>query len=298
MRKESSFLAFLFPNNLNHNIISVRTPHRVGNWLLQLTLFLTILIGSATFAQNSVSGNSVKQLKYTFSQFGNETWDFVKQPTKWDGIDWLKIGLVSGGTFLIMETADQPIRTAVLKDQRYYKSVPIEFGRVWGELYSPIVLFGGFALHSLITNDIGTRKIAYEIGQASIYAGVLSFVLKLAIGRSRPYLNEGTNFFRPFSSILNQDNKSIPSGHSTVAFVLSTVLSRNVKSPVLKVLAYLPAALTLVSRVYQDQHWASDTFAGAALGYFIATWVVDQHENNKSVVEMSSAYPFSISIAF
>ena len=298
MRKKSSFLAFLFSNNWSHYFISVRTPRIVGNLILQLTLFLTTLTGSTTFAQNTVSGNSERQLKYTFSQFGNETWDFVKQPTTWDGSDWLKIGLVSGGTFLIMETADQPIRTAVLKDQRYYKSVPIEFGRMWGELYSPIVLFGGFALHSLITNDIGSRKIAYEIGQASIYAGVLSFLLKLAIGRSRPYLNEGTNFFRPFSSIFNQDNKSMPSGHSTVAFVLSTVLSRNVKPPVLKVLAYLPAALTLVSRVYQDQHWASDTFAGAALGYFIATWVVDQHENNKSVVEMSSSYPFSISIAF
>jgi membrane-associated phospholipid phosphatase len=90
----------------------------------------------------------------------------------------------------------------------------------------------------------------------------------------------------------------MPSGHSTVAFVISTVLSRNAKSPVLKVLAYLPVAFTMVSRVYQDQHWTSDVFAGAALGYFVADWVVDQHENNKSIVEVSSVYPLSISIAF
>jgi membrane-associated phospholipid phosphatase len=298
MRKESLFLAFLFPNNLRLNFNSDRTHHKVGNWILQLTLLLTILTGAATFAQNSVSGDSVKQLKYNFSQFGIETWNFVKQPTKWDGIDWLKLGLIGAGTYLIIETADQPIRDAVLKDQRYYHSIPIEFGRIWGEIYTPAVLFGGFAIHSLITDDIATRKIAYEIGQASIYAGVLSFILKYAFGRSRPYLNEGPTHFTPFTSILNQDYKSLPSGHSTVAFVLSTVLSRNVESPVLKVLAYLPAALTLISRVYQDQHWASDTFAGAALGYFVATWVVDQHENNKSAVEMSSAFPFSIRIAF
>jgi hypothetical protein len=30
--------------------------------------------------------------------------------------------------------------------------------------------------------------------------------------------------------------------------------------------------------VYQDKHWTSDNFAGAALGYFVATWVVDKHE--------------------
>ena len=235
---------------------------------------------------------------------------FIKQPTKWDGGDWLKIGLISAGTFLIMETADQPVRDAVLRDgkydtnglfipgsQKYYKSVPIEFGRMWGEIYAPVVLFSGFAVHSLLTDDITTRKIAYEIGQASLYAGALSFILKLAIGRSRPYLNEGNSHFTPFTSIFNQDNKSMPSGHTTVAFVLSTVLSRNVKSPVLKVIAYLPAVFTLVSRIYQDEHWAADTFAGAALGYFVATWVVDQHEDNKSLVEMSSIYPITFRIA-
>ena len=275
-----------------------------------LSILFTILYGYTLFAQSPVLQDSVPQLKYTFSQFGNETWDFIKQPTKWDGDDWLKIGLISAATFIVIETADQPVRDAVLRDgsfdtnglfipesQKYYKSVPIEFGRMWGELYTPAVLFSGFAIHSLLADDITTRKIAYEIGQASIYAGAVTYILKLAIGRSRPYLNEGTTQFTPFTSIFSSDNKSLPSGHSTVAFILSTVLSRNVKSPVLKVLAYLPAAFTLISRVYQDQHWASDTFAGAAIGYFIATWVVDQHENNESLVEMSSIYPISFRIA-
>jgi membrane-associated phospholipid phosphatase len=254
---------------------------------IYLLLLLILLNGSSIFGQ----------LQYTFPQFWNETGDFIKQPGNWQGSDWLKIGLVSAGSFLIMETLDQPIRTMVLKDQRYYKSAPIVFGRVWGEIYSPIVLFSGFAAYSLIADDIGTRKIAYEVGQASLYAGALSFILKLAIGRSRPYLNEGAHSFSPFTSIFNQDNKSIPSGHTTVAFILSTVLSRNVKSPVWKALAYLPAVLTVISRVYQDQHWTSDAFAGAALGYFVATWVVDHHENNKSQVSNNSAYPLSIRIA-
>jgi membrane-associated phospholipid phosphatase len=241
--------------------------------------------------------SAIAQLKYDFSQFGSETVDFVKQPVNWDGGDWLKLGLIGASTFLVAQ-ADQPIRTAVLKDQRYYYSVPIVAGRVWGEIYSPIVMFGGYAAVSLITNDRGTRKIAYEIGQASLYAGALSFVLKLVIGRSRPYSEEGNSFFRPFNSILNQNSKSMPSGHSTVAFVLSTVLSRNADSPVMKILAYIPALFTMISRIYQDQHWTSDTFAGAALGYFVGTWVVDHHEQNDSPVKIVSAFPLSISIAF
>ena len=255
---------------------------------IYLSLLLIMICGSSLFAQ----------LQYTFPQFWSETGDYVKQPTKWDGGDWLKIGVLTASTFLIMQTADQPIRNAVLKDQRYYKSVPIEFGRMWGELYMPVLLFGGFAIHSLIADDIGTRKIAYEIGQASLYAGALNYLLKLAIGRARPYMEEGKTSFHPFSSLFNIDNQSLPGGHSTAAFVLSTVLSRNAKPVWLKVLAYLPAALTFVSRIYQDQHWTSDDFLGAACGYFIATWVVDKHENNdKSIVEMSSVYPLSIRIA-
>jgi membrane-associated phospholipid phosphatase len=255
---------------------------------IYLLLLLVIIFESSLFAQ----------LKYTLPQFWSETGDFIKQPGKWDGSDWLKIGLIGAGTVLIMETADKPIRDIVLKNnQNYYHSFPIEFGRVWGEIYSPIVFFGGYAVYSLIANDIGTRKIAYEIGQASIYAGVINLLLKIAVGRARPYLNEGPTTFHPFSSIMNQDYHSNPSGHSTVAFVISTVLSRNAKPVWLKVLAYLPAVLTLVSRVYQDQHWSSDDLLGAAFGYFIAKWVVDQHENNQSTIGMSPILPLSIRIA-
>jgi len=238
------------------------------------------------------------QQKYTFSQFFSETGDFIKQPGNWEGSDLLKMGLVGAATFLVMETVDQPIRTMVLKDQRYYYSVPIVFGRMWGELYSPVVLFGGFAAYSLIANDIGTRKIAYEIGQASLYAGAINYILKVAIGRARPYTNEGNTSFHPFKTLFGIDDQSMPGGHSTAAFVISTVLSRNAKPTWLKVLAYLPAALTFISRVYQDQHWTSDDLLGAAFGYYIATWVVDQHENNKSVVSVNSAFPLSIRIAF
>jgi membrane-associated phospholipid phosphatase len=161
-----------------------------------------------------------------------------------------------------------------------------------------VLLFGGFAIHSLVTDDMGTRKIGYEIGQASIYAGVVTQLLKISIGRARPYVNEGSRSFHPFSSFsFKQDYQSLPGGHNTVAFVLSTVLSRNAKPVWLKGIAYLPAVLTFVSRVYQDKHWTSDDFLGAAVGYFIATWVVDHHEQEENRIQMSSVFPLTISIA-
>ena len=43
-----------------------------------LSLLLTILCGTSIFAQSPALQDSVQQLKYTFSQFGNETWEFIK----------------------------------------------------------------------------------------------------------------------------------------------------------------------------------------------------------------------------
>lgn len=237
-------------------------------------------------------------LPYTFSQFGNETWSFVKQPGNWDVGDVLRIGLIAGGAYLIMETVDEPVRDLAQRNQASAKSIPMEFGRMWGDLSAPVVLFTGFAAHSLLTGDPKTRKIGYEIGQASLYAGAVTYILKAVIGRARPYMNEGATSFSPFSSFFINDYHSMPGGHTTAGMVLSTVLARNTDSPWLKVLAYIPAALTFISRIYQDKHWTSDDTVGAALGYFIATWVVDQHEGVQESTGISAVTPFSVTITF
>jgi membrane-associated phospholipid phosphatase len=257
-------------------------------------LFAQNLASRDTVQGNPASLDSVERNKYNFSQFGHETWSFIKQPTKWDGSDWLRLGVIGAGSFLLIEVVDQPARDLALKDRRYVYSVPIEAGRIWGELYSPVALFAGFAAHSLITNNNSTRKIAYEIGQAALYTGAITYILKTALGRARPYMNEGISSYHPFS--LNDDNHSFPGGHTATAFVLSTVLSRNAGPTWLKILAYLPAAITPFSRVYEDKHWVSSCFFGGAIGYFVADWVVDLHEQNESRVHVSSIFPLTISV--
>jgi len=275
-----------------------RRKQETGHSSIRHKFLLSILVIVCCGSFPCGAGALVAQNKYNFAQLGEETWSLVKQPVQWQASDWLKVGLAGVGTLLVME-ADQPVREAALRNSRYSKSVPIECGRAWGELYTPAVFFSGFTLHSLITDDIRTRKIGFEIGQAAIYASVVIQLMKMAIGRARPYTNEGSKTFRPFSRLsLDFDYESLPSGHTTVAFALSTVLSRNAEAGWLKGILYVPAALTFVSRVYQDQHWTSDAFLGAAIGYFVATWVVDQHENKESTIEMSLSYPLTVRMRF
>ncbi len=218
------------------------------------------------------------QNKYNLSQFGSESLQFIKQPTKWESNDWLKLGLISAGTILIMQT-DLTVREEFLKDKTYNESFPIEAGRIWGEVYTTVFITGSFGLHGLITNDLSTKKIGFEIVQSAIYAGVITQFLKVAVGRARPLTNRGSATYHQFT-LLDDDFHSLPSGHTTLAFSLSTVLSKNSKTDFLKIISYLPAVLTAVSRIYQDKHWVSDVFLGGIIGYFAAEFITDVHEKN------------------
>ncbi len=257
------------------------------NTLLKPRIFLFLLI---TFLTNLL----YSQNKFDLAQFGDESIQFIKQPLNWDGSDWLKFGLVSAGTILAMQ-ADQPIRDAVLRDQSFNGTVPEQIGRVWGRGYATIFFAGAFGLHGLITDDQATKKIGFEIVQATLYAGAITQFLKMTFGRARPYTNEGSGNYLSFS-FWNNDYHSFPSGDVTFAFSLSTVLSKNSKSDLLKIICYLPAVLTMASRVNRDMHWSSDVFLSAAIGYFVGDWVVNLHEGKKSVVEISAVYPLMIRI--
>ena len=237
--------------------------------LLILNLFITT---QSTFSQNY----------YNLNRFGNETARFFKQPLKWDANDWGKLGLVAASTFLLTRI-DQPVRDEMFKDRSYIHSAPIEFGRMWGEIYPTAIIGGVFGLYGLVNNDKSTKRIGFEIYQTAFYAGVITTILKAAIGRARPFTNKGPNHYNPFS-IFNDDFHSLPSGHSTLAFALSTALSQNIEQDYLKWLIYLPAVLTTFSRVYQDKHWTSDVFLGAAIGYFVGTWVHQQHEETDNSI--------------
>ncbi len=248
-------------------------------------VLLFLMVQPSLFSQNV----------YNLSQFSDESFRFIQQPTKWESNDWLKFGLISAGTILLMQ-ADQPIRENVLKDRSYYKSFPIEAGRIWGEGYPTAILAGAFGLHGIIANDASTKKIGFEIVQSAIYAGAITTLLKVVVGKARPFTNKGDATYKPFS-ILDDDFHSLPSGHVTLAFSLSTVLARNTKSDLLKIIAYIPAVLTAVSRVYQDNHWSSDVFLSAAIGYFVGDWVVNLHEEKKSSIETTFISPLAIKIA-
>lgn len=243
---------------------------RLNSLLSILFLILLVLLSEISFCQS----------KYNFKTLSNDFEEIVKQPGNWDSNDLLTIAGVAGLTYGSMYL-DSIVRDAVLKNQQYRNSITVEFGRIWGEPWLTAALGAGFYLHGLAAENTANKKIGFEIGESALYTGLLTLFLKYSFGRERPRENNDPFSFSPFS-FRNDNFLSINSGHTAIAFSLSTVLAKNTSNDYLKAVIYLPAFLTAFSRVYQNHHWTSDVILGGIVGYTIAEFVTGLHKTDKT----------------
>ena len=101
-------------------------------------------------------------------------------------------------------------------------------------------------------------------------AGAAAGVVKLAVGRARPFQTPGDqDVMLPFSGY-----SSFPSGHTTLAFGLAAAIDKETSAKWVPWVVYPLAGLVGWSRVRDGKHWSSDVAAGAALGAWTARKVV------------------------
>ena len=257
----------------------------INRKLFQRIIFLTILLPSISFAQN----------EYDFKQFADETGEFFTAPSNWDQNDFITLGLISAATFGLMY-ADQPIKNEMAEINSNKKHWLMEFGRYWGEPIPSVALSGILLIHGYAFDNNTTKKIGFEVGQSFLYSVTVTSGLKIIFGRARPSTGSDPFTFEPIA--FQNNNWSLPSGHTTIAFSLSTVLAANTDSYALKVAAFVPAFLTAFSRVYQNHHWTSDVFLGAMVGYFVGKFVTDLHAENELTAQTSQVPLLSLSLSF
>ena len=71
---------------------------------------------------------------------------------------------------------------------------------------------------------------------------------------------------------------SFPSGHTATAFSIATVFALQYSdTKIVPVFSYSLASLVGVSRLTEHEHWASDVFVGALLGYLCGKQVVGHY---------------------
>ncbi len=110
-----------------------------------------------------------------------------------------------------------------------------------------------------IASAAGSSRHA-ETGRDLVRAQISTFswtyLIKIAVQRTRP----------------NGDPHSFPSGHASTTWATAMVLQEHYGWKV-GLPAFAAAAYTGVSRIYDNQHWASDIVFGAALGMVCARTV-------------------------
>jgi membrane-associated phospholipid phosphatase len=117
-----------------------------------------------------------------------------------------------------------------------------------------------------------------EATEAWLVGGVAVTLIKGVVGRARPYGSPNDpDLFRPGRGYSNNAFASFPSGHTTCAFAVASVLARGTAKDrpwvhrTVTVLAYAAATSVGLSRMYHNDHWLSDVVGGTALGMTSAT---------------------------
>jgi membrane-associated phospholipid phosphatase len=120
-----------------------------------------------------------------------------------------------------------------------------------------------------------------HMSEAMVLTDVTSELIRGPIGRARPRVSQDDQYNLSFGKGFTVfANRAFPSLHSASAFAFASSLTaeiyeRNqraawVVGPVLYTAAWVPGA----TRIYLNQHWASDVISGAFVGTLLGTKVV------------------------
>ena len=202
----------------------------------------------------------------------------VTEPSRWQTQQWKNFGwagLVVVGTAIVI---DGPLRDGMRrlpKDNSFMLNI-----ERFGAEYS-VGVVGGFYLVGSLADDDTAIMVAQDGLTASIIAsGLITPAIKIVTGRRRPYEDAGSNNFQALGA--GNRNSSFPSGHTTEAFALASVISAHYEETWVKSSAYTVATLVGIARCYHDAHFASDVLAGALIGSWVGHSVVTHNQTRRA----------------
>jgi len=104
------------------------------------------------------------------------------------------------------------------------------------------------------------KKNFFVVFLASLTTFATSFFIKEIIARPRPTVEV-------HGLITSINSFSFPSAHTAIAFTLAVLLSKYY--PKYKIIFYVLAIITAITRIYSGAHYLSDVIGGAILGIAI-----------------------------
>ncbi|HEU4994955.1 MAG TPA: phosphatase PAP2 family protein [Gemmatimonadaceae bacterium] len=127
-----------------------------------------------------------------------------------------------------------------------------------------------------LTKSETVADVGLHLTESLVVTEVISEVVRSGLGRARPRASQTDPYnFRPGRGVVQFEFRAFPSLHAAVAFATAATLSEEIRmrkpSAARWALPLLYAAATIpgFTRLYLDQHWASDVLAGSFTGTLI-----------------------------
>ena len=167
------------------------------------------------------------------------------------------------GIFLI----DDDINREFLSHRDQVPPLLLDYGNYAGAPQNNYGLTGAIYLTGLFTRNEKLRRTGVLLISSATATGFFQQLTKSATGRARPGGNFGKNHFKPFGG--ESVYRSFPSGHAVLTFTNAHVIAKQFDNAWVKAGIYTIGAIPGLSRIYDNQHWASDVFLSWALSYFM-----------------------------
>ncbi|HEY4563499.1 MAG TPA: phosphatase PAP2 family protein [Thermoanaerobaculia bacterium] len=242
-------------------------------------LLFTMLAGSAAWAQEPPASSPPGAPEASAPGFvylvRTDLRDVLGGPVHWDSRQWGQFGIAMAGigaSALLDKTIREREQNRNSQTADRIASTFEQFGEA-----GAFGVMGTFYVVGLASHDARARSVGADGLIASVISGaIIAPVLKFAVGRVRPRDTEKTFEFHPFSG-----NSSFPSGHTTEAFAVASVISTQYPSVWVRVVSYGSAALVGYARIHHQAHFFSDVTAGAVLGTATGMAVVHRNEEER-----------------
>lgn len=221
------------------------------------------------------------------SIIGNDVTHVVTAPSRWESEEWKTLGWASLAVVGTAVIADRPVRDFMCQQSKI-SSCPgagpnaeitnsaLTTIENFGKTYA-LGVMGGFYLAGVVTDNEKPVLVAQDLVAASATSALLNQSLKIVTNRSRPRDNQGISNFQGYTGLNN--NSSFPSGHTTEAFTLASVIASHYEETWVSVVSYSTASLVGVARMYHDAHFASDVVASAFIGTYVGKAVVNHNRS-------------------
>lgn len=256
--------------------------------MIKIVTILSFIIAiTNSFPQDSAAVNkSIPQNFLDDTQIlATDFFSFYTEPFRFSSDEWLITAGILGGSFLLF-SLDQEITDGVGREtigtlNNDFWDFPTSYGII---PYATVFSLSTYAAGLFIRND-DIRITGRLLFESLTISGVGIMLMRYAAGRTRPYYNKGEWAFKGFQT--NNEYQSFPSGHTCVAFALSTVLAERFDNTWARIGFYGVASLTATARVINNQHFLSDVVWGALLGFGAGMYVVNKEKGSSGESSLS-----------